>query len=132
MNIFSRILKFIDYKGISKNKFSEKIGLSNSYMSKMVANNGNIGSQIIEKIVRIYPELDARWLLTGEGNMIINQDNKQNQNEPEMNCDNCPYKELISRYQEDIDRYREEISELREENRSLRHQEQPERKRRSA
>jgi len=43
MNIFSRIIEYIDFKGISKNEFSVKIGLSNSYMTKMEKSKGNVG-----------------------------------------------------------------------------------------
>ncbi len=66
----NRLLKFIEYKEITVNKFSQIIDVSNSYFSKMVRNNASIGSNILEKIVRTFPEIDANWLLTGEGKML--------------------------------------------------------------
>ncbi|MCM0236702.1 helix-turn-helix transcriptional regulator [Bacteroides fragilis] len=36
----------------------------------MVKNNGSIGSDIIENILRIYPDVNADWLLTGRGPML--------------------------------------------------------------
>lgn len=65
-----RLIEFITSKGVSLNKLSIDLGLSNSYFSKMVRNSGSIGSDIIEKIIRIYPDLNAEWLLTGYGDMI--------------------------------------------------------------
>lgn len=65
-----RLQEFITNKGISLNKLSVELGLSNSYFSKMVRNSGSIGSDIIEKIVRLYPELNIEWLLTGNGCML--------------------------------------------------------------
>lgn len=68
MNIVKRITQFCDYKGVSKNEFSAQMGLSNSYMSKMIGpKNSSVGSKILEKIVRTYPEINLRWLITGEG-----------------------------------------------------------------
>lgn len=65
-----RLQVFITEKGISLNKLSVELGLSNSYFSKMVRNSGSIGSDIIEKIVRLYPDLNTEWLLTGNGCML--------------------------------------------------------------
>lgn len=66
-----RLVYFIDSKGINFNKLSIEIGVSNSYFSKMVRNNASIGSDILEKILRKFPDLNPSWLLTGSGEMII-------------------------------------------------------------
>lgn len=65
-----RLQEYITFKGTSLNKLAAELGLSNSYFSKMVRNSGSIGSDIIEKIIRSYPDLNAEWLLTGNGNML--------------------------------------------------------------
>jgi len=65
-----RIFYFVELKGISVNKFSMLIGVSNSYFNKMRKNKASVGSDIIEKILRIYPELNADWLLTGNGDIL--------------------------------------------------------------
>ncbi len=70
MNIIERIIKIAENKGVSLNQFSKKIGVSNAYFSKQKKNNANVGSHIIEKIVRIYPDINIEWLITGEGDMI--------------------------------------------------------------
>lgn len=108
MNIFNRILEFVDFKGISKNELSLQLGLSNSYMTKMTKTKGNVGSSVLEKIVRIYPELSIEWLVTGEGSMI----KMQNIDQTPGNCISCPYKEIAERYKSDIDRYIKEIERL--------------------
>jgi transcriptional regulator with XRE-family HTH domain len=64
-----RLAYFIETKGLSLNKLSMQIGVSNSYFSKMVRNNASIGSDILEKILRAFPDLNAEWLLTGAGEM---------------------------------------------------------------
>lgn len=65
-----RLSEYITNIGISFNKLALELGLSNSYFSKMVKNGGSVGSDIIENILRIHPDLNANWLFTGEGSMF--------------------------------------------------------------
>lgn len=65
-----RLQEYITNKGISFNKLAIELGLSNSYFSKMVKNGGSIGSDVIEKILRIHTDINANWLLTGQGDML--------------------------------------------------------------
>jgi len=74
MTIIDRLLQFIEIQNISINKFAQKIEVSNAYFAKQKKNNANIGSQIIEKIVREYKDLNLEWLITGEGQMIKNNE----------------------------------------------------------
>ena len=62
-----RIIKFIEYKNISKNAFEEACHLSKRYISNL---KGTPGSRIIRNIKNTYPELNTVWLLTGAGQMI--------------------------------------------------------------
>lgn len=68
-----RLVQFSDYSGISLNKIAVEIGVSNSYFSKMVRNKANMGSDIIEKILRTYKEINPDWFLLGVGGMIRNK-----------------------------------------------------------
>ncbi len=68
--IIERLSQFVDYKGENFTQLGVKIGVSNSYFSKMVRNGGSIGIEIVSKIVKYYDELSVDWLLTGHGEMI--------------------------------------------------------------
>jgi hypothetical protein len=61
-----RILQFIDYKNLSKNKFYKETGLANGILDK----NSGLSAESIEKIYSKYPEINLHWLLTGEGEML--------------------------------------------------------------
>ena len=61
-----RILQFIEYKRLSKNKFYKETGLSNGILDKQ----GGISSDSLEKIYCVYPEINLDWLLTGKGEMF--------------------------------------------------------------
>ncbi len=65
-----RILIFIKHSGISARQFDISIGASNGYTLRMKKNHASVGSDMIENIVRVYPQLNLIWLITGEGEML--------------------------------------------------------------
>lgn len=71
--ILENLKKFIDYKGISIAAFEKSIGMSNNSFRKSLNNGGNLGSDKLENILRVYPELNPVWILTGSGEMLINK-----------------------------------------------------------
>lgn len=66
-----RIIQFIDYKRISKREFASKVGISHSLIGK----SNSIGSDKLESILSVYPEINPTWLITGHGNMIMQGEN---------------------------------------------------------
>lgn len=77
MTIKEKILQFVDYKGLSNRKFSIEINVSHMYFSK----KGAVGSDVLEKIFTMYPELNFDWLITGRGEMLMSENSKK--------CANC-------------------------------------------
>ena len=68
MSTKERLKEFLSYKKIGRNKFEAKLGIATGYMSTKSA---TISSEVIEKTLAEYPELNPSWLLTGEGEMLI-------------------------------------------------------------
>ena len=68
--ILKRLKQFIDTKGISIAAFEQSVGMSNASFGKSLKNNGAIGTDKLEKILNVYPEISPIWLLTGTGDMI--------------------------------------------------------------
>lgn len=66
-----RLLKYIEFKGLTKASFQKAAGLSNGYLDKL---RQSPSPDKIEQISNAYPDLNRVWLLTGEGDMLI-QDN---------------------------------------------------------
>lgn len=62
-----RILALINYLGISVSEFERSCGLSNGAVSKM-GDNTRIAT--LDRISKIYPQVNMTWLRIGEGNMI--------------------------------------------------------------
>jgi hypothetical protein len=65
-----RLMQFIKYAGLSARQFDMSIGAGNGYTLRMKKNNASIGSDVIENIIKTYPQLNVVWLLTGEGEML--------------------------------------------------------------
>ncbi len=60
----------MDYKGISAGELSLALDVQRSNISHILNGRNMPGAALIEKMLLKYPDLDARWLLTGIGNMI--------------------------------------------------------------
>jgi transcriptional regulator with XRE-family HTH domain len=65
-----RIKKFIDYKGISAGELAEITGVQRSNISHIFNGRNKPGAQFIENFLNAFPEVNARWLLTGNGSML--------------------------------------------------------------
>ncbi len=68
--ILERIKEYIDYKGITVAAFEKSIGMSNASFGKSLKSGKGIGSDKLEKILKVYTDISSCWLLTGEGTML--------------------------------------------------------------
>ena len=66
-NVKERLLAFIKFKGISKNRFETMCGLSKRYVSNI---SQSISPEVTKKISLTFPDLNMGWVLTGEGDML--------------------------------------------------------------
>lgn len=68
-NIKERILYYTDLKDFKKEKFFEDLGVSYGNF-KGKAKNQALGSDVIERIVTKYSDINIEWLITGKGNPL--------------------------------------------------------------
>jgi hypothetical protein len=66
MSIRSRIIDFLNYKGLSRYRFYKLTNLSNGFLDK----EGSINSDNCEKICDVFPEINPEWLVLGKGEML--------------------------------------------------------------
>lgn len=64
-NIGRRILKILKEKKIKPTPFEDGIDISRGYIKRAAENNTGLGSEIVEKILLKFPDIDAYWLITG-------------------------------------------------------------------
>jgi transcriptional regulator with XRE-family HTH domain len=65
-----RIRKFMEYKGISPSEFADTIGVQRSNVTHVLKSRNKPSFQFIEKMLQVYPDLNAKWLLLGTGPMV--------------------------------------------------------------
>ncbi|MDE5421742.1 hypothetical protein L3073_05945 [Ancylomarina sp. DW003] len=73
--IKGRILQYIDYKKIKKSYFLEKTTISASNF-KSSGLKSEIGGDKMALILSKFPDINAKWLLTGNGEMLLSEDDK--------------------------------------------------------
>lgn len=61
-------------KGINDNQMTIAAGLSVGLLGKLKKSGKGMNSSNIEKILYSYPEINASWLLTGKGEMLVSHD----------------------------------------------------------
>lgn len=66
-SVKERLIAFIDYKGITKNKFETLCSLSKRYVSNI---SRSISPDVAERISLTFPDLNMGWVMTGEGEML--------------------------------------------------------------
>lgn len=77
MHVSERINLIINHLKLNKNSFSKAIGLSNNVtIGKIVNDKRSPSFEVLTKIIQTFDCINSHWLLTGQGNMLLNQDNK--------------------------------------------------------
>lgn len=64
--IKKNILKFLDFKGVSKYKFYQDTGITRGVLDQ---NNG-MSEENTTTFLAYFPEISPEWLLTGKGSMF--------------------------------------------------------------
>lgn len=65
-----RIRKFMEYKGITPSELADTIGVQRSNVTHVLKSRNKPSFQFIEKMLQVYPDLNAKWLLLGTGSMV--------------------------------------------------------------
>lgn len=82
-SVKQRLIQYIEYKNMSIRSFERKCGLSNGYIRSI---EQTIMPRKLKSISLQFPDLNQSWLLTGEGEML----NKEQQKE---------HKDILSDYE---------------------------------
>lgn len=70
-----RLAQYIQYKtNGKKSEFADKLGWSKQYLGNLLKGTTSIGLAPVATLLKTFPELNARWLLFGEGSMVTDID----------------------------------------------------------
>ena len=113
-----RLLEYLSAKGISENKATFDCGLSKGLICQAKSGKADIGNKAVEKILATYDDLNRVWFLTGEGSMLLGEQ------EPETPApeQTTPNNSLIDYLQRKIAELEKEKAELLQENAVLRYE----------
>jgi len=66
-----RIVQFLASERISPAEFADKIGVQRSSMSHILNGRNHPSAAFLQKMLQIYPSLNPRWLMIGDGTMNV-------------------------------------------------------------
>ena len=72
-SIGTRIKQYLDHQSVTTEKFSIEVGFHKTTLGKAIKKGGAMRTDIVEKFLRRFPEVNPYWLLLGEGDMVINK-----------------------------------------------------------
>lgn len=75
--VVDRIGCIIAAKGLSVRAFEQSISASNGAIGRAINKGSDIVATWLSKIIEIYPDINATWLLTGEGTMLQSETDVQ-------------------------------------------------------
>jgi hypothetical protein len=99
--------------------------MGNASFGKSLKAGGTIGADKLENILKIYPELNAHWLLTGEGSMLQSETSQPvlvAEHIPQLSNVEILLRDMLAEKEAKIDTLQELIWELKEENGRLKEQ----------
>ena len=65
----------MEYKNISAGELATQLEVQRSNISHVLNGRNMPGAAFIEKLLLSFPDLNARWLLTGSGEMLMDGEN---------------------------------------------------------
>ncbi|ENG5660756.1 hypothetical protein ABUT75_002321 [Flavobacterium psychrophilum] len=92
-NIKERILHLTDLKSVTKEKFFESIGVTYGNF-KGKAKEKSLSSDVLAKIVTMYPDVNPFWLLNGTGEVFLKEDYLIKQDQQLIELKELEYKNL--------------------------------------
>ncbi|WGH75075.1 hypothetical protein P8625_13485 [Tenacibaculum tangerinum] len=68
---YKRVEEIINYKRLNIRSFEEIIQVSNNSIGTAIRRKSSFKSNVLNKILNSFPEINPTWLLTGKGEMSL-------------------------------------------------------------
>ena len=72
-----RLKNWMENKGLKPSVFADIIGVNRATISHILSGRNRPSIDFLEKLLHVYPKLNANWLITGIGYMKIKEEDKQ-------------------------------------------------------
>jgi transcriptional regulator with XRE-family HTH domain len=109
--IGTRLQQIIDSKMLSASRFAKEVGISPQLMNAYLRDERKPSGKMLSLISIRFPEIDAHWLLTGDGEMLKP---KQESLFPEMDIQKEQNKgvNMVDRLLNIIEKQQDELGEI--------------------
>lgn len=95
MTVKERLIEFLKYKNLSQAKFAKTINVSSGYVNAI---RKSIQPDKVNTIAMHFPDLNTGWLLTGEGEMLKNDEKMMKESNIVMISPNTIEIPIVSQY----------------------------------
>lgn len=131
MRKIDRFDKYMLFSGLNDNKVTAQLGLSVGVIGKSRKSGRDLSGKVLEKILNYYHNLNSTWLLTGEGEMLLENEqiSKASVNGDEWKEKAVLWMKIASERLEMIEMQREVIQMLKDEIKKLKSTQQDEQSR---
>jgi transcriptional regulator with XRE-family HTH domain len=90
LSINERIIKILDYYGISRYKCSQETGISEAVLLNIYKGNNKPSLDVVVKLLNSYKVINTNWLIFGKGNMLTEKNiSVIDKERPPDTCSNC-------------------------------------------
>ncbi|MGG6230203.1 hypothetical protein [Tenacibaculum sp. SDUM215027] len=79
---YKRVEEVINYKRLNIRSFEEIIDVSNNSIGTAIRRKSSFKSNVLNKILHSFPEINPTWLLTGKEEMLLTNNSVTKANEP--------------------------------------------------
>ncbi|MDW3194260.1 MAG: hypothetical protein R8G66_31965 [Cytophagales bacterium] len=69
-SLSSRIKHLIDLKDLNISRFEKAIGVANNTIGTFLRRDTSLSSDILVKILNTFPDVNSKWLLLGQGEVL--------------------------------------------------------------
>ncbi len=110
MSINQRFTKLLEIKNIKQKTIAEKLGVTPQMISYIIKEKSKISIEYIPELIKIFPDLNLVWLLTGEGEPLV--DNTINEAIEKYGHQNCIPKDIHQQCLDQLNEKDEQIKSL--------------------
>ena len=111
--MLDRLKQYIESKGLTIAAVERTFGMSTGAVAKPIKNGTSIGSDKLENILTICPDMSLTWLFTGRGDMLNTDNNTPVNDSNTAYIENRLLKKMLSEKEMTILKQAEEIGELK-------------------
>lgn len=74
VTIYQRIMLILDNKKVSVNALSKLVEMSQTTLNTQLKGERALSANVVSKVLSVFPDVSAEWLMRGVGAMYSNQD----------------------------------------------------------